>query len=628
MTTQTPPLENNLEVGSPAPEEIYQARVEHFTAQRDTVAGRMDRVANLRLLLFVLASAAIGWGLWQQSALLALLGIAILGGFGALVRHHGKLFSRRERYDELARLNQEALARIARSWEALPIVEESPEQEHPYAADLDILGRASVFQLLWPGGTDLGRRTLRSWLLAPAAPATVSDRQESVWELAPLLDLRQEVALRGRLLGQPDPEPFLRWAEGEPWLAHRRALLWLARGSILLLWALLIADATGAIGPPLWVILFLFNLALSSSAGRQVYTIGSRVESRQGALRAYTELFELLSSAHFQATGLRRLQDTLGSQSEPAHVRLRQLARVATLLIPQSSLLYVPIQGFTLWDFHVLERLERWQTRSGRDARAWLLAVGEAEALGALAGLAADNPSWTMPNLAPETPALQALELGHPLLVGGVRVHNDVEVGPPGSFLLVTGSNMSGKSTLLRAVGVNLVLAHAGGPVCAVRFQSPPVRLWTSMRVQDSLAQGESYFMAELLRLKHVVDAARTSDEVNGDGPTWRLFYLLDEILQGTNTRERQVAARRIISYLVESGALGIVSTHDLALADAEPLASMARMIHFTEMVYSTEQAPRMSFDYKARPGIATSTNALRLMEIVGLDLAPPARRA
>jgi DNA mismatch repair ATPase MutS len=211
--------------------------------------------------------------------------------------------------------------------------------------------------------------------------------------------------------------------------------------------------------------------------------------------------------------------------------------------------------------------------------------------------------------------------LGHPLLSDSGRVVNDVQVGPPGTFLLVTGSNMSGKSTLLRAIGTNAVLAGAGGAVCAEALLMPPVALLTSMRIQDSLAQGVSYYMAELRRLKAVVDGARGETAEGAAVP----LYLLDEILQGTNTTERQIAARRIIAHLVRQGAIGAVSTHDLSLADAPELATTARPIHFTEAFISGPDGPSMTFDYRARPGIATSTNALRLMEIVGLDLADTA---
>jgi DNA mismatch repair ATPase MutS len=236
--------------------------------------------------------------------------------------------------------------------------------------------------------------------------------------------------------------------------------------------------------------------------------------------------------------------------------------------------------------------------------------MGEAEALTALAGLRHANPDWSFPRLVPGASALEAEELGHPLLPPDVCVTNDVEVGPPGRFLLVTGSNMSGKSTLLRALGLNAVLAQAGAPVCARSLTLPPLRVCTSMRVDDSLRGGVSFFMAELRRLKHVVDVAEAGDEAT-------TLYLLDEILQGTNTAERRVAARTVIRRLLASGAMGAVTTHDLTLADADDLMEAAVPVHFTETVGSPAEG--LSFDYRLRPGIARSTNALKLLRLVGL---------
>jgi DNA mismatch repair ATPase MutS len=210
-----------------------------------------------------------------------------------------------------------------------------------------------------------------------------------------------------------------------------------------------------------------------------------------------------------------------------------------------------------------------------------------------------------------------ASDLGHPLLPPGGRVGNDVTVGPPGSFLLVTGSNMSGKSTLLRAIGLNIVLAQAGGPVCAAALRMPPIALATSMRISDSLEYGVSYFLAELRRLKDVVDDAQAARSAGARLP----FFLLDEILHGTNTHERQIAARRIIRHLLALEATGVVSTHDLTLGDAPDLKTVSQQVHFTEDFSRGPDGPAMHFDYRLRPGIATSTNALKLMEIVGLPV-------
>jgi DNA mismatch repair ATPase MutS len=248
--------------------------------------------------------------------------------------------------------------------------------------------------------------------------------------------------------------------------------------------------------------------------------------------------------------------------------------------------------------------------------RLWLETLSELEALSALATLAADNPAWAFPEISErsaDVPAFTARNLGHPLLPPAVCVGNDVSIGPVWRFLFVTGSNMSGKSTLLRAVGVNVVLAQAGGPVCAESMRLMPLSLATSIRVQDSLEYGISYFMAELRRLREVVEIARTATEAGAREP----LFLLDEILHGTNTSERQIAARQIIRTLMRYGATGAVSTHDLSLTETADLTAARDAVHFTETFTRGPDGPAMSFDYRLRPGVATSTNALSLLSIV-----------
>jgi DNA mismatch repair ATPase MutS len=267
-----------------------------------------------------------------------------------------------------------------------------------------------------------------------------------------------------------------------------------------------------------------------------------------------------------------------------------------------------------LWDFHVLFALERWRRVAGPHVREWMDVIGELDALSALAAAWRDNPAWCLPEIH-ETPVFVAEALGHPLIPDERRVSNDVQVGPPGTLLLVTGSNMSGKSTLLRAIGLNTVLAQAGGCTCAVRLQLPPCDLQTTIRVQDSLELGLSYFMAALARLKGVVDAA----ERPRAGRV--LLYLLDEILQGTNSAERAIAVRAVARHLLDAGAIGAMTTHDLNVAGEEPLKSSAVLVHFTE---SVDEQGYMRFDYRLREGLATSRNALRLMQMIGIDLKGP----
>lgn len=605
------------------PRTPYETRLAAASAGYDEVDTRWNRVANLRLIAFVAAAAAGAWGLWGRAPLGFPLAAALLALFIALAVYHARLGRERARLATLRAIEEEAIARIDRRWTDLPASwtpEVSPD--HPYAADLDIIGRASLFQLLDTTATRMGRETLADWLLSAADIATAIARQGAVADLAPRLDMRQDLELRGRAAAneEADPAPFLTWAEtpdgfsGQGGLGWLRWYAWL--GPLALL-ALALASYLGVTPYPLWAIPLLANLIVGGFTGRQAYATIADVVVNHRAIAAYAGQLDLLAAAEFGDPRLRALQERLGSGERAAPAMLRRLGRLAGMVIPPSSMLYLPIQALTLWDVHVLAALERWKNAGGQEARQWLETLGEAEALAALAGLLHDNPGWVFPALERDRDALQAALIGHPLLREEGRVCNDVTIGPPGTFLLVTGSNMSGKSTLLRAIGVNAVLAQAGGAVCADALSLPPVSIWTSVRVQDSLERGVSFFLAELQRLKLIVDAATRAND--GDGP--RVLYLLDEILQGTNTAERGVAARRIIAYLVDQGAIGAVSTHDLALADDPRLALSAETVHFTDTVGEGPDAPPMSFDYKLRPGVATTTNALRLMRLIGLDL-------
>jgi hypothetical protein len=456
-------------------------------------------------------------------------------------------------------------------------------------------------------------------------------RQEAVRELAPQIDFRDEVGAQGRQMGdaQGHYERFVAWAESAPWLSKQTILLWAVR--LLPLFTLALSVAAWYAGAQYsWLYLalgavLLISLILSLTVGSKAGEIIGQVEAQQGVFGAYAALFDLLSNHAFVAPELRGLQEQLRARDHKAvsaGQQMRRLQRLMPLAGIRRWILFFPIEVVTLWNLHLLWLLERWQTQSGGQVRRWLEALGQFEAVIALATLHHDHPAWAFPDLQAGVNQNQAqvrgINLAHPLLPPEKAIGNDVQVGPQGSFLLVTGSNMSGKSTLLRAIGVNCVLAQMGAPVCAERLVLPPLQIASSMRVQDSLAQGVSFFMAELHGLKAVVDLADSAAKASG-AP---LLYLLDEILQGTNTAERQIAARHVIRRLVDACAIGAVSTHDLTLAAAPDLATSAVPVHFTESFQRGPEGPTMQFDYQLRPGVATSTNALKLMEIVGLAAA------
>jgi hypothetical protein len=607
------------------PSLTYRDRAARFLRDRDEQADKSRVVSYMRLGTFLggagcLIAAYTFFRTGAVSSALTWIGAGALVTFAVLVVRQASIERRRIWFNALWQVNDRGGKRLARQWSGLPAATlAAPPPGHPDADDLDLFGRASLFQITWTAGTERGRETLRRWLLAPADAADARARQAAVAELAPLVELREALAAESLAgdVSAHDVEGFLAWAEETPWLSRRTWLVRAVRlssGATLLLIAL---QATGVVADALWLLPLLVNVLLSAITGRRVHHTFDRAFSHPDVFQHYAELLEVIARTRFTSPLLARLQQDMKVGDVPADREFRQLHRLMELSdLRHSALVHAPVHLVTLWDLHVLLFVERWQESAGRHVRQWVDALGEIEALAALGGLLHDHPGWTLPDItAPGAPVFEATALGHPLLAPSIRVDNDVHIGPPGTFLLVTGSNMSGKSTLLRAVGLNVVLAQAGGPVCATFMRLPPVRLWTSMRVQDSLEEGVSYFMAALKRLKDIVDAARPAGGRH-DPP---LLYLLDELLGGTNTAERQIAVRRIVRHLLGSAAIGAVTTHDLALAEAEELSDRAVPVHFTETISGQGADETLSFDYRLRPGVATSRNALKLMKMIGL---------
>lgn len=593
----------------------YRARRDRFAAERDALTTRWNLLANLRLVAFAALAGFVIWAVQSRAWPPLLPAAAALLALVRLIAAHRATGRRRRRAEILHDLNAEALSRRDRDWNALPLRHTyRPEPTHPFAADLDLFGHASVFHLLETVETPMGQARLQEWLLAPAPAAEIGQRQAAAAALAPELVWRQDLAALGRSVEgrRIDPDAFLAWAEGDPHLEGRRSFVQLARVTAVGFALAAAAEIGGLVHAPLWILFAGANLLLVFLAGSEVRERLRVVADTYGAISRYADLLAHIEAAPGSDPWTAQVKARLLTHGSPASEQLHRLRKKAAWVVPPSSLVYYGLQSIAAWDLHALSSLETWRRDSGVRVRDWLAAIGEIEALAALAGLAGDQPDWVFPTVEPGATELDAKKLGHPLLADATRVANDVALGPSGSYLLITGSNMSGKSTLLRSIGVNVLLANAGGPVCARALTLPPLNLWTSVHVQDSLEQGVSFFMAELRRLKAVVDAA----DANRPEET-RFCFLLDEILQGTNTAERQIAARRVIRHLVDTGAIGAVSTHDLTLADGPELREVSRPVHLRETMANGAGGLIMSFDYLLRPGIATSTNALALMEIV-----------
>lgn len=644
--------------GSPDPtmwidavEDGYRARIDELAAERDRRSARSARLGRIRTAAFL---AALGLGLGAELTggstrlFLGAAALAALAGFLLTVRRHRRVREAIRRHEEELRFERSGLARFHRAWEEIP--DGAPGEDaartgvhrpaggpyggeagdrgaattsdHPYAADLDVLGPASLFRLLGTVSTAPGARTLRRWLLAPTEPGEALARQRAVEALAPRREWRRELAVRARLsgLGTGDGvERFVAWSEGDPFLEGRPWLPWAARLLPPTTVGLAAAQLAGAVAAPWWILGIAAALLITTFQSPAIHRIFERVSLRADTFGRYGEVLDHLSSLEGGARRLERLRRTVGSGPDSAAARLRALERlVAAADVRYNGMVHFPLQVLFLWDIHVLRRLERWRASDGERLRAWLEAVGQAEALSALATLRADHPDWRFPEFTGE-PRFEAEALGHPLLPPRECVRNDVRLGPPGTFLFVTGSNMSGKSTLLRAIGLGAVLGLAGGPVPARRLRMPALEVRTAMRLEDSLAAGVSHFLAEVRRVAGIVRAAGA----RGSDRPRPLLYLLDEPLQGTNEAERRAGVRLVLRRLLDAPAIGAVATHDLRLDRTPELEDGARRVHFRGTVHREEGGPRLEFDYRLRSGTATTTNALELLEI-GLEDGDP----
>jgi hypothetical protein len=495
-------------------------------------------------------------------------------------------------------------------------------QGHAYAEDLDVFGPASLRALLGPTPTPTGVRTLKGWLAAPSPRNDVARRQAAVRVLASDLGGREALATEALLVDSVDDRAwsgFLEWLREEPVFGRTLPTWapWVAR--ILPAITLILFVLQSVIGLPMtsasWGVPFMAQVALAWWWGGALRGYFAGVTGHARGLRRYHTLFAAWESYRSDDPTVQDIQRRLtGGEGRPASQEVRRLERWLDATDSRASMFYVAFAVTLLEDVHLVWGLERWRASAGTRVEEWFEAVGDLEALAALATLAHDHPDWCWPELSDGTPGFAAEELGHPLLSEAVLRRSDVSVDPPGRFLLVTGSNMSGKSTLLRSIGLAAIMAQAGAPVCARRLVMTPLRTFTSMRISDSLTDGVSHFMAELNRLKKLVDAAGR----NGDAAP-ALLYLIDEVLQGTNSEERRVAARRIVAHLLDAHAIGAVTTHDLSLHEDDRLDPAATKVHFREHVGGEAGGAVLTFDYKLRPGLATSRNALKLLEIVGL---------
>ena len=596
---------------SPSPAAEYEARLAARRASLALADAAYRSTSTARFLTFV-AGLVVAWLALDRAVLPAIAILVPVLAFVGLVLRHGRITHERDRCRGAVRYYERGLARLGETWPGTGTTRaDFVPGDHPYAADLDLFGHGSLFDLVCDTRTQTGERLLASWLATPADPATIRARQAAVAELRPRLDLREELAASSaELRAEVAPDRLVAWGARPSTLTG-----WTVPAIAAVLSILTLATLALSLRPHASITPFIVAAGLQTAF---LLYVRERMDAAlKGVDRAGRELTMLraillrLESERFTSPLLVRLAGELREDGVEASRLIRGLQRRIELNDSGRNLLFLPVSLVLLWPVQLACVIDRWRARHGREIGRWIAALAEIEALGSLAGYAYEHPADVFPEVVDDAthPLLEATALGHPLLLDARCVRNDLVLGAELAALVVSGSNMSGKSTMLRAVGLNVALALAGAPVRASRFRLTPLAVGASIRIADSLLDGRSHFQAEILRLKQITDLGR------GALP---LLFLLDEILHGTNSHDRCIGSEAVIFHLLERGAIGLVTTHDLALAQITPRAPrpMAN-VHFEDHVEDGE----MRFDYRMRDGVVQKSNALALMRAAGLEV-------
>jgi hypothetical protein len=566
------------------------------------------RFGNVRLLIVTATLIAAWFSLhndafspwWLLTGPALFLTIAIL---------HARVLRKRACAERAVDFYCKGLARIEDRWAGTGQTGDRIDTHTSlYATDLDLFGSGSLFELLSLARTRMGEDTLATWLLTPSPIAEIKQRHAALSELRTRLDLREDVAILGEDLKVGiHAEALTHWAEAPNQLKHQ-PLRWFSLLISLASIASVIFWAERGEKTPFFLILALACI-ITASLRKQTAEVLQSTEHALKDLQLLSSLLARLEHEHFESPRLQTLKRDLSSHhlaGSQAIARLRTIVEyINALENPIMRALNVPL----LYAVQVGYAAEAWRSAHGAAVRTWLTAIGEAEALLSLSAYAYEHPADPFPEFIEGPPCFTAEQLGHPLIPVAKCVRNDVNICGETRVLLISGSNMSGKSTLMRAVGINTVLAMAGAPIRAKKLQLTPLQIGASILINDSLQEGSSRFYAEITRLRQICDLAENHPPV---------LFLLDELLQGTNSKDRFIGAEGVVHALLDSGAIGLISTHDLALTNiGEQRDARLHNVHLQDEI----EDGKMKFDFKLHEGIVTKSNGIELMRLIGLKV-------
>jgi len=589
--------------------DFYRVRAQRFAEEERTCERQNNRYTWLRLVMMVSAITS-GIIFYPVSAWLSLMAVLMfLAVFAMILKKHIANTDRQQQKERLKNINLQELKCLEGDFSTYPSGSQYENAKHDYSSDLDIFGVHSLFRFLNRTTSPSGSDMLAGWLSQPATTGEIKARQQAVKELAGLVDLRQDmqsIGMKHKDISKELPG-FIEWLQDNDVLPGNKKLL---RTIQVLPWVTLPVIFVSVIG---WIpsvtawLLVTVHFAIYGLTIKKVNYLHQQVSHKVQFISAYSELIGSVTgirfSSHYLAALCNRFLETGALQ------QIQALQNRIKKLDYRLNMAYVPLNILFFFDYKHLVWLERWRNVAGQIIPEWFDAMARIEALSCFANLLHNHPNWVMPLVNDEYFTLEAENVGHPLIPEKERVCNDFSLNGAGKIAIITGSNMSGKSTFERSIGVNMVLAFAGAPVCASAFTITNCRLYTCMRIADNLEEHASSFYADLKRLKQLIDITKDGRQV---------FFLLDEVLRGTNSRDRQTGSMALIRQLVRQQVSGIIATHDLVLGElAQELPLHIRNSHFDVQINGEE----MSFDYKLYQGICTSLNASILMKKIGIEI-------
>lgn len=594
------------------PENHYTERLSLTEGQLQQVKKQIFRISMLRLALFIAGIAGVYFFFNQTTLLIAGICLTFLPFF-ILVKVHNRLFIRKEWLETQARIIQEELQALSGDYSSFEGGKEYTNPEHPYSFDLDIFGRRSLFQSINRTCTFFGKVRLAEWLQNHLHEKTsIEKRQEMVREISEHTLFREQFRVAGLVHhGQSsDAEKIQAWSQSPTQYLHAgwvKAFIW---GVPVINSLLLITSLAGWTSFSWLGLSFGIFLVLSFGIIKRATYIQETYGKQLKSLNGYARLIALAKAEDWKSAGMQELMERLNLNSQSPVQALQQLSKELDRLdLRNNQFLYVLLEGSIFFQLQEIVRIERWKARYGQHINEWLETVGELDALCSLGTFAYNHPQYTYPELTEKPFCFLATQMGHPLMPVSQCVKNDATIPSRPFFLIITGANMAGKSTYLRTIGVNYLLACIGAPVCCEKLKLHPNQLITSLRTSDSLSDNESYFFAELKRLKRIIDLLNQGQQ---------LFIILDEILKGTNSMDKQKGSFDLIRQFMQLKANGIIATHDLLLGSLiKQFPEEIRNYCFEADIKGNE----LTFSYKLREGVAQNMNACFLMKKMGIIL-------